>query len=96
MPGWSQLSDRDIVVVLTYLRASWDNRYPPVAESTITEVRSSIGKRTVWTAGELKLRPQTSRINESWSMDFMADQLFNRQRFRKYPFLDFSSAGRYQ
>lgn len=54
MPGWSQLSDREIAAVLTYLRASWDNRFPPVAESTIAEVRSAVGTRAAWTAEELQ------------------------------------------
>ena len=27
-------------------------------------------------------RPQPTRTNESWRMDFMADQLFSGQRFR--------------
>ncbi|QDT91535.1 c-type cytochrome [Gimesia algae] len=54
MPGWKQLSDRDIAAVLTYVRASWENRFPPVAEATISEVRSSIGTRRAWTAEELE------------------------------------------
>ncbi len=35
-----------------------------------------------------KTRQQASRTNESWSMDFMADQLFNGQRFRLLTLVD--------
>jgi putative transposase len=33
-------------------------------------------------------RPQMTSINQSWSMDFMADQLFNGQRFRLLTLVD--------
>jgi putative transposase len=33
-------------------------------------------------------RPQTACINQLWSMDFMADQLFNGQRFRLLTLVD--------
>jgi len=33
-------------------------------------------------------RPQAKRTNESWSMDFMADQLFDGQRFRLLTLVD--------
>ena len=33
-------------------------------------------------------RPAVQRSNESWSMDFMADQLFNGQRFRLLTLVD--------
>ncbi|QDV20534.1 Cytochrome c-552 precursor [Gimesia panareensis] len=54
MPGWGQLSDRDLAAVLTYVRASWENEFPAVSESTITEARSEIGTREAWTLEELK------------------------------------------
>lgn len=33
-------------------------------------------------------RPETTCINQTWSMDFMADQLFNGQRFRILTLVD--------
>ena len=35
-----------------------------------------------------EVRPQAHRINESWSMDFMADQLFDGRRFRLLTIVD--------
>lgn len=55
MPPWKQLSDYDIAAVLTYIRSSWDNDAPPVAPSTISEVRAELASRdTQFQAKELQ------------------------------------------
>ncbi|SMP60966.1 Cytochrome c, mono-and diheme variants [Neorhodopirellula lusitana] len=55
MPAWKQLSDRDIAAVLTFIRQNWNNTAPAVEESTIANVRASIGTRaSAYSASELK------------------------------------------
>ncbi len=55
MPKWSQLDDRSLAAVLTYIRASWSNDAPPVSEQLVTAVREATsGRGAAWTAAELE------------------------------------------
>jgi len=55
MPKWSQLDDRSLAAVLTYIRGSWSNDSPPVSESLVTAVREATsGRSAAWTAAELE------------------------------------------
>jgi len=63
MPGWGpSLSNAQVASVLTYVRASWGNKAPPIAPARVAEIRIATTKRTVpWTMIELaKLPPNTS------------------------------------
>jgi mono/diheme cytochrome c family protein len=46
MPSWQHLSDEQVAAVLTYVRASWSNDAPPVAEQVVAGVRDRLGGRT--------------------------------------------------
>ncbi len=50
-------------------------------------LRAKRPKRRVSAAYRVKLPPATS-INESWSMDFVTDSLFNGRRFRSLTVVD--------
>ena len=55
MPGWSRLRDEQISAVLTYIRASWSNRAPPVDTALVTTVREQSPARTqAWTWAEVQ------------------------------------------
>jgi mono/diheme cytochrome c family protein len=54
MPAWSQLSDNQIAAVLTYIRASWGNSAPPIAEEFVQRIRAAeSGRSRYWTEAEL-------------------------------------------
>jgi mono/diheme cytochrome c family protein len=46
MTAFSNLSDKDIASVLTYVRNSWGNQYDAVDEATVASIRASVGGRT--------------------------------------------------
>lgn len=50
-------------------------------------LRSKRPKRRV-SAAHRANRPQATRLNESWSMDFVSDSLFNGRRFRAFTLVD--------
>ena len=50
-------------------------------------LRSKRPKRRV-AAAHRTARPEASGINESWSMDFVSDSLFNGRRFRSFTIVD--------
>ncbi len=55
MPKWSQLDDRSLAAVLTYIRASWSNDSPPVSEQLVAAVREATsGRSAAWTSAELE------------------------------------------
>ncbi len=55
MPPHGDLKDSEIADVLTYVRQSWSNDAPAVAEETVKQVRAQSGNRsTPWTVDELK------------------------------------------
>ncbi len=55
MPKWSQLDDRSLAAVLTYIRGSWSNDSPPVSEELVSTVRAATsGRSSPWTADELE------------------------------------------
>jgi mono/diheme cytochrome c family protein len=54
MPAWNQLSDEEIAGVLTYIRASWSNRQPPVSPELVAAMRKQTsGKAGAWRDEEL-------------------------------------------
>ena len=54
MTNFSNLSDRDIAAVVTYIRQAWGNEAASVEEAKVTEIRTQLGGRTTpWTADEL-------------------------------------------
>ncbi len=54
MPAHSDLSDKDISDVLTYVRQNWSNDAPEVTEQFIRKTREQFSARkTPWTAAEL-------------------------------------------
>ena len=72
MPKWSQLDDRSLAAVLTYIRGSWSNDSPPVSESLVTAVREATsGRSAAWTAAELEAAPA---IESNASQQQVADQ----------------------
>lgn len=53
-PLGSQLSDRDIAGVLSFVRQEWGNSAANVSEDLVTEIRTKQGSRTdLWTIDEL-------------------------------------------
>ncbi len=73
MPKWSQLDDRSLAAVLTYIRASWSNDAPPVSEELVAEIRGATsGRTTAWTAAELQSAP---RIEANAGVEPEADQV---------------------
>jgi mono/diheme cytochrome c family protein len=54
MSGFSNLSDRDIASVLTYVRNTWGNALPAIDETEVAAIRAAVGGRsTPYTANEL-------------------------------------------
>jgi uncharacterized protein len=54
-PIGAALTDAEIADVLTFVRQSWSNDAPPVAEETVKQTRAKYADRTApWTAGDLK------------------------------------------
>lgn len=54
MPAWSQLSDRQIGAVLTYIRRSWGNEAAPISAEAVAEIREAeAGRSSAWTAEAL-------------------------------------------
>lgn len=54
MPAWNQLSDEEIAGVLTYIRASWSNRQPPVSAELVAAMRKQTSaKAGAWSDAEL-------------------------------------------
>lgn len=45
MPSWNKLSDEEIAAVLTYVRASWSNKYPEVSPALVTAVRAQTASK---------------------------------------------------
>lgn len=49
------LSDAEIADVLSFVRAAWGNRAPPISADTVTALRAQHATRTSpWTAAEIK------------------------------------------
>ena len=54
MPAWQQLPDEQLAAVMTYVRASFGNKAPPVGADTVAAVRKETADRAKpWTAAEL-------------------------------------------
>lgn len=55
MPGWGpMMTDEEIAAVMTYIRASWGNKAPPVKTETVAAARKQHSNRTApWTVAEL-------------------------------------------
>jgi mono/diheme cytochrome c family protein len=49
-----QMKDDEIAAVLTYVRSSWSNSAPPLAPDTVAKARSSVDRKSPWTAEELR------------------------------------------
>ena len=54
MPAWTQLSDRDIAAVLTYIRGAWENDASAVTEERVASARAeTASKAGAYSAAEL-------------------------------------------
>lgn len=53
MAPWGTLSDDEITAVMNYIRSSWSNKAPAVAETVVKEVRTKYGSRGSFTIAEL-------------------------------------------
>jgi cbb3-type cytochrome c oxidase subunit III len=53
-PMGGNLSDQEVSAVLTHIRSSFGNNFPPVSIETVTEVRKQQGTRAPWTQKELE------------------------------------------
>lgn len=54
MTAFSNLSDKKIAAVLSYVRNSWGNQYPIITEEEVAAIRANAGSRSSpYTAGEL-------------------------------------------
>ncbi len=69
MPAWGPvLSDAEVAGVLTYIRSTWGNDFPPVAESDVAAVRAfTAGRSEPWTHAELMVAPNMTVPGEEAS-----------------------------
>jgi mono/diheme cytochrome c family protein len=56
MPAWaSQLNDRDLAAVVTFVRSSWGNSAAPVDSATVARLRASTNNRaSPWSVHDLR------------------------------------------
>src|SRR5690606_37754750 len=54
-PAGAAMSDEEVAAIMTFIRASWSNRAPPVQPASVKEWRAAYAHReTPWTEKELE------------------------------------------